>query len=322
MAKVSICITAYQHGSFIAECITSVLMQRTTHELEILVGEDGSTDRTAEICEDLARRDARIRVISGAGRPKWKIDGHITGRRNCFDLFAHATGEYLALLDGDDGWLGMNKVQAQVDLLEAEHTLAGSYHHTLVVDEEGRTMGRMRKELPSHMDAQGTMGMRAPFHTSSFIWRNTPATRALIMDRRGRRAGSFDMYIFTSVALQGPLRCIDGDLSFYRKHGGGITEKGLFHHSNIQRLRIMQWLRFLPDLGAAGRAEAIKLCDKHLDAVRGMAMSLRDKVLWLVAMLSFPSYFLGNVGRFRLLLSLLIRAPRPPRPAPSSGPAR
>ena len=51
---VSVCMTTYNHEAWLAQAIESVLAQRTSFGVELVVGEDCSTDRTAEICSRLA----------------------------------------------------------------------------------------------------------------------------------------------------------------------------------------------------------------------------------------------------------------------------
>ena len=54
--KVSVCMITYNHESFIAQAIESVLMQKTDFPIELVIGEDCSTDRTREIVLDFQKR--------------------------------------------------------------------------------------------------------------------------------------------------------------------------------------------------------------------------------------------------------------------------
>ena len=47
--KVSVCVVAYNHGRYIGDCLASVVGQQVDADLEILVGDDCSTDETREI---------------------------------------------------------------------------------------------------------------------------------------------------------------------------------------------------------------------------------------------------------------------------------
>src|SRR6476646_8375161 len=60
---VTVCITTYQHAKYIAQCLESVLAQTLPARIEILVGDDGSTDGARDLIADLARRDARITPV-------------------------------------------------------------------------------------------------------------------------------------------------------------------------------------------------------------------------------------------------------------------
>ena len=62
--KISVLVTAYNHEKYIAQALDSVLMQQVNCDVEIVVGEDASTDRTREIILDYERRyPGRIRVL-------------------------------------------------------------------------------------------------------------------------------------------------------------------------------------------------------------------------------------------------------------------
>jgi glycosyltransferase involved in cell wall biosynthesis len=308
MAKVSVIVLAYQHGPYLKECLESVLAQRTTHALEILVGEDGSTDDTGAICDAFAARDPRIQVFHRGAMDKWRIDGHVTGRRNCLDLVERATGDYATLLDGDDGWLDPDRIEAQVALLEADRMLSGCYHHTRIMDSNGDLKGRWRPHLPPRMGPRECLAERAPFHTSAFLWRHTPAMRTRLTRGDAWTAGSYDMFLFACAADQGDLALLDREASFYRMHGVGLSSTGLFMRSNIHRLRILQWLRF--DHATNGRVHdhIEALCDRHLRQVTA-PLPLGDVTRWLRAMVQQPGYFF-RPWRARLLLGRLLQGPR------------
>ncbi len=63
MKKVSVIIPMYSAEPYIRQCIQSVILQ-TWSNLEILVIDDGSTDRSLKVCEDLSRIDDRIRILT------------------------------------------------------------------------------------------------------------------------------------------------------------------------------------------------------------------------------------------------------------------
>lgn len=91
---VSIIVPAFNSESYIAETLQSALAQ-TFDDFEVLVVDDGSTDRTVEVAERFALIDERVRVIQQSNQG-------VSIARN--SALAVARGEFLALLDSDDVW--------------------------------------------------------------------------------------------------------------------------------------------------------------------------------------------------------------------------
>ncbi len=58
--KVSVCVVTYQHKNYIAQCLDSILMQKTNFPIEILLGEGDSSDGTREICIDYAKKYPKV----------------------------------------------------------------------------------------------------------------------------------------------------------------------------------------------------------------------------------------------------------------------
>lgn len=94
MIETSIIIPVYNADKYLEKCVCSALEQ-TRGNLEVIVVNDGSTDRTPLICEQLRERDSRVRIIH-------KDHSGVSATRN-LGLQA-AIGEYVFFLDGDD-WI-------------------------------------------------------------------------------------------------------------------------------------------------------------------------------------------------------------------------
>ena len=110
MPLVSVCMTTYNHEPYIAEAIESVLAQQTSFGVELVVGEDCSTDRTAAICREYAAKyPDRIRLVTSPENVGW--------RANYRRTFEACRGKYVAYCDGDDWWSDPRKLQMQADLL-------------------------------------------------------------------------------------------------------------------------------------------------------------------------------------------------------------
>ena len=92
MPRVSVLLPVYNCGRYLKAAIGSILSQ-TFADFEFIIVNDGSTDPSAEVIDEAARRDARIRVLT-------KPNGGIVAALN--DGLAVATGDWIARMDGDD----------------------------------------------------------------------------------------------------------------------------------------------------------------------------------------------------------------------------
>lgn len=128
----SVVMTTYNHERYIATAIESVLRQQTDFPIEIVIGEDCSTDRTLNIALDYQRQyPEAIHIVRSEHNVGW--------RENYRRTIAAARGRYIALLDGDDYFTHRKKLQMQVDLLEANPDVGMCYGRSERVDESGNT---------------------------------------------------------------------------------------------------------------------------------------------------------------------------------------
>ena len=118
---VSICCITYNHERFLVQTIESVLMQQTDFEVEMVIGEDCSTDNTRHIAQEYEKKyPGRIRVLTQ--------DTNLGIMPNLMATMAACQGEYIAFLEGDDYWTDSNKLQIQVDALRANAGCALCFH--------------------------------------------------------------------------------------------------------------------------------------------------------------------------------------------------
>lgn len=92
MEKISIIAPVYQVEKYIGQCIESVINQ-TFKNFELILIDDGSKDKSGNICDEYAKRDKRIHVVHTENK------GAASARNRGLDL---ATGKYIAFVDGDD----------------------------------------------------------------------------------------------------------------------------------------------------------------------------------------------------------------------------
>jgi len=110
----SIMVTAYNQEEYIAEALDSILNQITQYKYEIIIGEDSSTDSTADICKVYALKyPDKIKVIYN------KSNLGILG--NWDSTLSHCQSKYVAICEGDNYWTDASKIENQITFLENHH---------------------------------------------------------------------------------------------------------------------------------------------------------------------------------------------------------
>lgn len=128
--KISVIIPAYNAEAFIGETLKSTLFQ-TYKDFEVVVVNDGSTDKTPQIVNEFAKNDKRIFLINK------KNEGTASARNIGIEK---ARGELIAFLDSDDLW-HCDKLAKQVSLLEKNSSLGIVSCLAVIINEEGKSQG-------------------------------------------------------------------------------------------------------------------------------------------------------------------------------------
>jgi glycosyltransferase involved in cell wall biosynthesis len=222
LPTVSVCIVTFQHARFIAQAIDGALRQKTSFPVEILIGEDESTDGTRDICLDYAKRHPdRVRVSLRHRRDVVLIDGRPRGGFNFRMTLREARGEFIALCEGDDFWTDPEKLQRQVDYLRANPDCVGCIHDTKLVDAEGQTLlesyFQSDQDKFTQRDVLETLLSREP--TCSLVFRKAAFAEPLPEWFLRRHS---DLYIDILLTNHGPLGFVRHNMGAYRKHTGGI----------------------------------------------------------------------------------------------------
>lgn len=132
--RISIVIPAYNVADYILPAVNSALDQSFA-DLEVIVVDDGSTDRTPALLAQLAeaRQDERLRIIRQA-------NGGLSAARNTG--IREARGDYIGFLDGDDLWRH-DKAERHVALMDSDPDIGISYSASEFIEEDGRPAQRL-----------------------------------------------------------------------------------------------------------------------------------------------------------------------------------
>jgi glycosyltransferase involved in cell wall biosynthesis len=202
---VSVVMMTRNHDKFISQAIDSVISQNCDFGIELLIGEDFSSDDTRAVCEDYQRKyPYMIRLIIA--------HKNVGIMPNFLRLVSRSRGKYIALLEGDDYWIDELKLQKQVDLMEThpEYSWCGA-----------KTMNRtfwMPEKASYHLEDT----LRRYFlHTSTVVF------RANLLDTFPRFLSlpeifALDSILYAYLSQHGSCGFINEFLSWYRAHPGGV----------------------------------------------------------------------------------------------------
>lgn len=127
---VSVAITAYNSAAWLGRAIDSVLMQKTSFPVEIVVGDDCSSDGTIEVARSYERKHPGVvRVFAR--------DANAGIQRNYYDTFENCRGKYIAWLDADDYWTDPDKLAMQIAAMESDASIMLCGHYIRVVTTDG-----------------------------------------------------------------------------------------------------------------------------------------------------------------------------------------
>jgi len=138
----SVICPTYNHEHYIRQALDGILMQKVNFSMEIIVGEDCSKDGTRQILREYEEKYPGVFTMLYR-------ETNMGMNGNCTDLYERGTGKYIAYLECDDFWIDPNKLQKQVDYLEAHPDVVVCYHNVVVVGHDGKPNGEVYPESPT-----------------------------------------------------------------------------------------------------------------------------------------------------------------------------
>jgi glycosyltransferase involved in cell wall biosynthesis len=211
MAKpfVSVLIDTYNHERFIEEAIVSVLEQDfSTSDREILVVDDGSTDRTQDIVRKFGPRVRLLRKANG-------------GQASAFNAgIPECRGDIVAFLDGDDWWI-RNKLTRVAQAMAADQSVGIVGHGIVTIQRDGREQVEILRE-GFRFQASTIEGARLFRRRGAFLGTSRMTIRADLLRRIGLVPKEIeiqaDEYLFTLAAVLVGAQILPEALTYYRLH--------------------------------------------------------------------------------------------------------
>lgn len=232
--RVSVIMPVYNVEAYVAEAVQSVLRQSFT-DFELLIIDDGGTDRSIEICSNFD--DPRIRIISQPNRG-------LAGARNTGIL--HARGEYIALLDSDDRWTP-EKLLLHVIHLDAASDVGVSYSGSRFIDRAGIPLRQAQRPKLKHVTAADILCRNPVGNGSAPVLRKSvldlvafphPADprRICHFDESFRQSEDTELWVRLALSANCKFDGINGLLTEYRIVAGGLSANVVRQYETWSRM--------------------------------------------------------------------------------------
>lgn len=228
--KLSVCLIAYNHESFIAESLDSILMQQTSFPFEIIIGEDGSKDATRAICENYQQNfPGRIKLL-----PLQSNKGML---KNLIDTLSACDGELVAFIEGDDYWTDPLKLEKQAGFLCSNPDFSICFHNVLV------------KFMRKNENAEKIFHQHLPkdIFTTEDLLKQWFIPSASVMFRKYAdftfpdwfsNCKSGDIPFLLLLSLRGNIKYLDEVMSIYRVHDQGVSAS----HNGYEKIIAMIYI--------------------------------------------------------------------------------
>jgi len=211
----SLIMTVYNRERFLGEAIESVLSQ-TRRDFELIIWDDGSTDRSLEIARDYTKMDDRVRVITA------EHQGRV---HSVISAIAESSTHYLGWVDSDD-LLSPTALEETSAVLVAQQEVGLVYTDYVVIDEDGKVKGYGRRcRIPYSKE-------RLLLDLMTFHFR---LIRRSVFDQAGGINASFELAMDYDLCLRlselTEIRHIRKPLYRYRDH-----QESLSNHRRVEQM--------------------------------------------------------------------------------------
>ena len=212
------CIT-YNHSKFIAKALDGFLMQQCNFKTEIIIGDDCSTDGTAEIIDDyVARYPGRITRL--------KAPKNIGATQNVIRVALETKGKYVATCDGDDYWTDPYKLQKQVDFLENNPDYVMCCHYTREINFDDTEVFYMDfNPVPlKYSFSDLIINKQVETCTATILYRNIEPIKNLYKNEWFLKCHACDKFLklYCTWVTGKKIYVLPEVMSCYRRHPGGI----------------------------------------------------------------------------------------------------
>lgn len=245
--SISVCVITYNHEKYIAQTLEGILRQQCTHAIRIFIGEDASTDRTREICQQYANNYSSITLLPATA--------NVGISANFVRTLQACDGTYTAICEGDDYWCNDLKLQQQVDFLEAHPEFSLCFHDVQII-QQGKVVSRDLVHVPSETSTAYDLALSNYILTASVVYRRAGI---FLNEIDAHYPIVYDYVLFMECAVKGKLKYMDQKMAAYRIHNSNNWATA----DKAKKLYV--WLDIL-----------IKIMERHADYREQLLTNMRN----------------------------------------------
>ncbi|XAZ21032.1 glycosyltransferase family 2 protein (plasmid) [Sinorhizobium sp. B11] len=300
---VSVVIPAFNASRYIERTLRSAMAQ-TYAALEIIVVDDGSTDNTAKLVEQIAMTDSRIRLLSTPNH------GVAAARNTGIDA---SSGRYVAFLDADDLWHS-TKIEKQVDaLIRLSPRWAAVYVLHYIIDQDDEIIGLGGSKIARGYIYARHLNFKYVGNGSALLVRRDAALEIGGFDSSYAAediGGCEDLDFELRLAARYCMEVVPERLVGYRKYPGNMSS----NHARMGRGVLEVIKRSIianPQLPRYAARSAIALTQKYAFRQYRRARHLRLSIVTAWAIFQNPRFMLSFAWQAYLLVMKQRHVPKP-----------
>lgn len=265
---VSVLCTAYNHEKYIRQCLDGFVMQKTNFKYEVIVHDDASTDKTADIIREYEKKYPDII------KPIYQTEnqyskGVYLGRI----MYPKCNGKYIASCEGDDFWIDEFKLQKQVDVLENNLNCKLCVCTVRDANEDGTFRDTTH---PSEIIESGIISTEDffklasreyPFQTSSYLREKESFMKYIDTSpeyRKGCPVGDWPQLLYFSQI--GDIYYLKDAMSCYRRNvQGSVTTTVFIKDVNKKKKYYAGMVRMMEKFDECSEYKFHKYCQQFID---------------------------------------------------------
>ena len=213
---VSICCLVYNHEPYLRDCFEGFIKQKTSFPIEILIHDDASTDRSADIIREYTAKYPDL------FKPIYQTENQYSkGVKISFEYqYPRAQGKYIALCEGDDYWVDPNKLQMQVDWLESHPDYTMCFHRSKIIKESEAHCSLKCDSIENRDYSATELFQEWIVPTASICIRKEVLAYPI---KHPEKILNGDIILVEKAAHTGKVRGFKDTMAVYRVHANGIT---------------------------------------------------------------------------------------------------